>query len=277
MSSPMITAASPLLDAQDYAEIMRRAAARLRHEGSGALDLAVPACPGWKVRNLLFHVGHVASYVLACVVARGPQPDYRDPEPPPDTQLCDWMSEQVATVQARMAQTPPAAPAWNWSTGPQTASFWPRHLAHEAQIHLWDLHDALGRAAGSGAPPRTTALAHLGAASLAAVAVDGVDEILRLHLPARRRDEAALPGHGHARLVAVDVGIGWDVDLANDSVRSYEVGAEPVDAPAVAEGRVVLQGTAEVLYLALWGRVPLPLPAGTPPGARRIGAALVSG
>jgi uncharacterized protein (TIGR03083 family) len=280
----VITAASPLLDEQDYAGILRRAADRLHHDGTGVLDLAVPSCPGWKVRDLLFHVGHVASYVRACLAAGGPQPDYRDPDMPPDPQLPDWMSEQVEVVQARMAQLPPGAAAWNWSTGPQIASFWPRHLAHEAQVHLWDLHDALGREArdpdgGAAAPRRATPLTHLGAAPLAAVAVDGIDEILRLHLPARCRDDATVPGRGRARVVAVDVRIGWEVDLGTDSVRSFELGAEPLDvaAAAAAEGQAVLQGTSEALYLALWGREALPLAAGAAPEARRIGAALVSG
>jgi uncharacterized protein (TIGR03083 family) len=268
----------PMLSEHDYVAILRGAAHRLVEDGCRALDLPVPSCPGWAVRDLLFHVGHVAAYVHACFVAGGPQPDYRDPELPPDAELCDWMSEQVANVEARIARTAPAAAVWNWSVGSQTASFWPRHLAHEAQVHLWDLHHALDRdRRGPGAAERTTALAELGSTSPAAVAVDGIDEILRIHLPARRRDDAELIERGRARVVAADAGIVWDVDLAGDSVVTGRLRGPDAEPDADPGQQVVLRGSSEDLYLALWGRVPLPAPTGATRDARQICDALVSG
>jgi hypothetical protein len=109
------------------------------------------------------------------------------------------------------------------------------------------------------------------------VAVDGIDEILRIHLPARRRDDAELIERGRARVVAADAGIVWDVDLAGDSVVTGRLRGPDAEPDADPGQQVVLRGSSEDLYLALWGRVPLPAPTGATRDARQICDALVSG
>src|SRR5436305_715070 len=74
----------------------------------------------------------------------------------------------------------PRAPAWNWSLAPKAAGFWHRRMAQETAVHRWDAESAYGNAL-----PVERLLA-----------VDGIDEALRVFLPAGRAEEPVEGAHG---------------------------------------------------------------------------------
>ncbi len=144
----------------------------------------------------------------------------------------------------------PGTHVWNSSREPQRLDFWPRCVAHEALVHTWDAHHALGR---ERALPTRACL-------------DGVGEILDVQLPLRTEEIA------HARWTAVvratdeaAQGARWSVTIDHGTVETaLTTGRQATDDPA----DVLLSGPAERLYLGLWRRVSLPLTHGAPDRAR---------
>jgi uncharacterized protein (TIGR03083 family) len=214
------------------------------------LDAAVPACPEWRIRDVVHHLGNVASFIDACVEQGAGEPAFTDAEPLPDERLIQWAAEEWDRVLNRLAAADPLAAAWNWSTCPRTVSFWPRCLTHEAFVHCWDIADAVGESL----------------AIPADVAADGVDEILAVHLAAGVRDGRRFARAGRIEVHSTDTGHRWLVELTAATVHARAASpGEPRDTQITA--------TAEELYLDLWGRTRLQLD----PKQRRCADQLAAG
>ncbi|MFF9349302.1 maleylpyruvate isomerase family mycothiol-dependent enzyme [Streptomyces sp. NPDC014734] len=224
------------LDTAHHIEATRAVGAHVWRMAENRLDDSVPACPEWRIRDVVHHLGNVASFVHACVEQGAGEPDFTDAEMLPDDRLIPWVAEEWDEVLNRLAAADPLADAWNWSTEPHIVSFWPRCLTHEAFVHGRDVADAVGQSLTIPAD----------------VAADGVDEILAVHLAAGVRDGRRFAGTGRIEVHSTDTGDRWLTELTEATVHTRAaVPGEPCDTR--------IASTAEGLYLDLWGRTRLNL------------------
>lgn len=187
----------------------------------------VPSCPGWDRTTLLAHVGGVHSWVRAQVEA-GPAERIRlqeTPRPPeaPD-ELAAWFEANAAAL-ALALEAMDTSIEWPTWAGPQPGTFYPRRMAQETAVHRWD---------GAGGPID------------AALAVDGIDELLELFawlIPVER-----LTVHGMIHLHARDADGEWLVRISEAGI-SFEHGH--------AKGDVAVRGGAGDLLLWAWNRAPV--------------------
>lgn len=209
----------------------------------GDLDAPVPACPDWRVRDLVRHLGSVHRMFRRVadegLMHRPPRLDPDDRPEADDDRIVAWAEEQAARLLTALRHLDPDAPRWNFTTGPQVGAFIPRRMLHETTIHRWDLENAYGTPGSIGED----------------VARDGVREYLEV---LRLRWD---PWEGEPAVVRTDLGGGDTIDLrlepgAEPQVRSIDAGSEdgaPVDDVAT-EPDVILQADPVTLYLAWWGR-----------------------
>lgn len=229
----------------DYLEVIRTEAAALRAVVAGAdLEARVPSCPDWSLRDLVAHVGRTHRFHTGNVQRGVTDPPTFDalPVPPEDDHaLLLWLDEGVEDMLAVLARLDPDGPAWNWSLDPQVASFWPRRMALETAVHRWDAELALGKA-----QPFAPELA-----------ADGVDEVLRVHLPADRHDadeeeQVPDPHAGRVRVSASDHPGDWLVTLRPDGA---DVTGGPDGGGAEHGADATVRGPLFDLFLAVWGRL----------------------
>ena len=196
--------------------------------GSSDLDVQVPSCPAWSVRDLGHHIGEVQWYWAENVRAR--DADERSGASltslPSDADLLAWMGWCTESLVGALAESGPAAPCWTWWAAPRTAGAVARHQAQEAAVHRWD-------AEGVGAPGSGSPLP-------AQLAGDGVPEFVEIMIG----PSAEVLG-GAVTLVASDVGEHWRVEGAS---------AQRPGATKEAE----LKATASDLVLMLYRRLPVP-------------------
>ncbi|PZS35490.1 MAG: hypothetical protein DLM59_02965 [Pseudonocardiales bacterium] len=213
-----------------------RAEGRALRAAAGALDLdlPVPPCPGWSVRDLVVHLGKVYVWVSRTIAA-GDAPGDRSGLGPDDTDVLGWFDAAFAGLLATLEAIDPGAPAWNWSTQPDVAAFWPRRMAHETAVHRWDAQ----MAAGVADPVQVE------------WAVDGISEVLDTWLPAGR-GVSKNDADGLVRVTASDADRTWLVRLRPEGVTVLDESALLEDDAGAQTG---VAGTASDLLLALWGRL----------------------
>ena len=217
---------------------MRHESAALRAAAAteGALAAPVPSCPDWTVADLLRHNGTDLGW-LAEHVVRGAtgKPDDK-PEPAlPDDELLSWWDENLARVLTALDSVSPDLPAWNWAPSAKIARFWHRRFAHEQAVHRWDAQVAVG----------------LPEPIDAALAVDGVTEILDTWLPAGWAHRSDIDGV--IQLIVADSEDSWIVRVRGQAVSLLDTATLlPEDHRVDAQ----LTGSASDLVLSLYGRVP---------------------
>jgi len=202
------------------------------------LSAPVPAAPGWDVAELLRHQGMI--HARTSVILRTgtmERPSRRNgllPEAPAEGVL-DWYREGLAQLVADLrALGDPDRPVYSFAPGHERAGFWPRRMAHETTVHRVDAQQAVG------VPVSPID---------AALAVDGIDEILTVFVPALAGGRS--PADERVVLLRpVDVEAIWRVSFGADLV----VERDPEAAVAVD---AVVGASAADLLLWLWGRVPL--------------------
>lgn len=212
------------MDPAAHLEHLRVDSAALLAACVAAPTAAVPACPGWTRADLLGHVAGVHSWVRAQLGA-GPAERVRFSAielPPAGDELPAWFEANAAALAAELA-TMDVDATWQTWAGPQPGTFFPRRMAQETAVHRRDADPA----------PLDAALA-----------VDGVDELLDLfapRLPAERFAGLDATVHLHA----TDTDGEWLVHLTPDGLRAER---------AHAKGDVALRGTAGDLLLWAWNR-----------------------
>jgi uncharacterized protein (TIGR03083 family) len=196
------------------------------------LDLPVPVCPPWDVRAVVAHLAAVYDHkVMAMRLGRRPEQGEWTTDEPFGKDTVEWFADEHAKLLAELVSHSPAAYAWSWWEPDQTVGLWYRRMALETVVHRVDVETRFG------AP----------SAIDAALAVDGIDEVLTIMLAGDEEASAAVPGTGTVELLAGDAA--WSVVLEDSRT-------------VVTPGRrtspnAVLTGDPAALFLYLWGRAPV--------------------
>jgi uncharacterized protein (TIGR03083 family) len=211
----------------------RSAALRSAVAAAPGVDVTVPGCPDWTLKDLVRHVGEVQRGWGAIVTAADPagRPSAEqmgDREIRGD--LLEWSEASTAALIDALRTTGPDSPAWAWwdeEAAPRTSGAIARHQVQEAAVHAFDAQETAGQA-----EPLP-----------GVVAVDGVEEFLAVPL----RTMGKWP-HRPARITfsATD-GPSWTIDLT-------PTGAI-LDPAAAGEPVATVHASASDLVLALYGRV----------------------
>lgn len=212
-----------------YLEFIRADATALIQAARGRLAEPVPSCPGWSVGDLVEHVGHVYLHKIECIRRqRAPEPW---PPPPHDIDPLDWLEAATQEMLAEFADRGPGAPSYTWHEPDQTVGFWYRRMAQETAVHRIDAELA----------------AHAPTPVDAELALDGVDELLDIHVCGDWSDLPQPELVGRIGLRAADRS--WLVVLAAEDVTVEPFSGQDVDAVVSAE--------PSDLLLWLWGRLPV--------------------
>lgn len=205
------------------------------------LTVRVPWSRGWRLKNLVRHVGIVHRWATRLIVteARGYR-RMRDtddwPGKPTADEAADWLLAERHPLLDALTSADPDKAMWAWGAD-KHVRFWSRRMTHETGVHRADAELTLGVA------PRFTA----------DIAVDGVSEFLDNLWCARawRRDMRELCGAGERlELAASDTGDRWTVERTEDGFRWTH---HPDGEPGPSEVRV--SGSASDLYLLVWNRI----------------------
>jgi uncharacterized protein (TIGR03083 family) len=224
---------TPLAAAEALPRLEAAAEAFTAILAAGDLAAAVPTCPGWDLRTLAHHLGNVHRWARGAIVEGHPDTGEID-APSGQPELADWYRACAARLLATLREVGPDHACWTFGPKPRTASFWFRRQLHETTMHLQD-----AALAGDGPTPALELV----------VALDGIDEVVRMFFPRQVRLGRIAPLGRALALVPTDraphaVGLRWV--LAGD-------GADPAGGPA-SPVDVEAGGPAEVLLALLWHR-----------------------
>ena len=221
-------------------------------------DVVVPTCPGWRVRDLLRHLGYVHRWATGYVAGELTVmvPELSETEQlaagPADDQLIDWYTSGLTALKDALDRADPAMTAWTFLPARSPLSFWARRQAHETAIHSADAQLAAGS--------RPVFPAEL--------AADGIDELLIGFLGrdtvradagqagTATADRAAAADHPRVLEVrAADTGQAWHLRLSPDASRA--LATERGDCSDRLAADCTVSGPASGLYLLLWNRADL--------------------
>lgn len=202
------------------------------------LDAAVPTCPGWRVAELLGHIGFVhrwaTRYVATAVAEMEEEPGEEEitKSAPPESERCDWVADGHRALVRALRAAPPDLQCWTFLPAPSPLAMWARRQLHETTVHRVDAELARG---GEPTPVATDA------------AVDGIEELLFAFFGRRSRRRLEVPGGSVTLgLEAVDVPDGWTLRVSTDAGVEASRGTGECD--------VAVRGPASDLYLLLWHR-----------------------
>ena len=224
------------MDASRYLESLAADYGDLRDAAAAVeLTVPVPACPGWTMGDLVFHVAQV--YLHKVTVMRTGQ--WPEPWPPPGAEPAaelPLLGRAYGELIAEFSGRRPADPTPTWYDPDQTVAFWIRRMAQETVVHRIDAELAAGL-------PVTPVPGDL--------AVDGVDEVLKRFLG---YDPGALDqlegGHlardGQDTITVLAGQTAWTV---RPGPREVVIGDGAGDNP-----RVVIAAAPGRMLRWLWGR-----------------------
>ncbi|MFB6890282.1 maleylpyruvate isomerase family mycothiol-dependent enzyme [Kitasatospora sp. NPDC056327] len=219
----------------------RSAAFRAAIASAPDLDVRVPTCPDWTLRELAQHLGD-GRRRQAAVVAAGPgaEPPARTdpkgaPTAPRDPEALDaWLAESTELMLAALREAGPDRGCWTWwgrSQAPETSGAVARHQIQEIAVHTYDVQLVLGAA-----QPLPTD-----------VAVEGVDEFLTTV------SATSVPWPFEPATIDLHAteGRSWRLTLDAGGVRCDDLGA------GTEPGDLVIRGAAGELVLYFYDRAPL--------------------
>lgn len=198
------------------------------------LAAPVPTCPDWTVRDLLRHISAVHRWAAAIVGDRLTESPPFGVDEPADDDLLDWYRAGHAHLVHTLRAAPADLSCWTLLPAQSPVVHWARRQAHETTMHRVDADRATGP--GTSAPID------------AELADDGIDELLISFISGRsRRLRAETDRTMHVHTTDMDTH--WQLRIGQDKPKAERVaGAEPAD--------MSVSGPAELVYLALWHRVP---------------------
>ncbi|WP_103342530.1 maleylpyruvate isomerase N-terminal domain-containing protein [Amycolatopsis sp. CA-126428] len=207
-------------------------------------ETPIPTCPEWTITGLVGHLGRIYDAALKSLDAdpEGTWPPFT--EPPADWDGARaWWQERGGEFHERLPGLDPEAPSWVFSPGAErTARFWIDILAHELALHRLDAEYALR---GPGARELLTF------GYRPEFAAHGISQFLTKMIPSFVSHREPIAVTGTVLIKAADVGRAWVMRLRPE--RIPEVTAlDSLDALPATD--VVIAGTAEGAYRALWGR-----------------------
>jgi uncharacterized protein (TIGR03083 family) len=196
------------------------------------LDLPVPVCSPWVVRDVVAHLAGVYDHkVMAMRLGREPNQGEWLTDEPYGKDTVEWFEDEHAKLLAELTAHSPKAPAWSWWEADQTVGFWYRRMALETVVHRIDVEMQFG-------PP---------SAIYSALAIDGIDEVLTVMLAGDTAAATAVPATGRVEVLADDAA--WSAVLED---------ARTVVTPGRRTSpNATLSGDPAALFLYLWGRVPV--------------------
>lgn len=214
--------------------------AALREEGTlladtvarAELDTPVPTCPGWRLRDLVRHLGGVhrwaASYVAEAHTEHGDDDEKFMLLYPEDTALLDWFRDGHATLVAALSAAPADLECWHFLRAPSPLAFWARRQAHETAMHRADAEDACGAIT----PYKRD------------FAADGLDELFTGFF-ARRHGRLRFDPARTLAVLPTDVDDGWLLTMGPERLTTTR---------SRDDGDCSVAGAASDLYLYFWNR-----------------------
>jgi uncharacterized protein (TIGR03083 family) len=201
-------------------------------ERAGA-DAEIPTCPGWRMRDLLGHLGGVHRWAASYLTTGRSEP-WSETEQAgffqtvADEKLVGWFRDGHAALAETLRGADEATTCWSFLPAPSPLAFWARRQAHETAIHRADAESAIS------AVPRWNP----------DFAADGIDELLTGFLSRPSRRLVADPPVRLA-VAATDADTAWTVHI--------EPGGRRV-VPGRHTADLTVAGPASDLYLLLWNR-----------------------
>jgi uncharacterized protein (TIGR03083 family) len=218
----------------------------LRDDGVAFIDLvttndlatSVPACPGWSLADLAYHLGEVWNFwgnvVSERITDRGSLRSIAVPPRVAGAELGAWLESRLDALHQALDAAGPEPEVWTWTGANRPCRWVQRRMAQEVAVHR---HDA-ARAAG---------LHH---EVPIAVAADGIDEFLMWFAGTERRDGELKPGgtvHLHCTDTA-ELGVGGEWYVSSLKEPSCTFTREH------RKGDVAVRGRAHDLLMWLWRR-----------------------
>jgi len=189
------------------------------------LDIKVPSCPGWSIRDLVLHHAMFQSWITGLIRNRAVEPTAPVAvEPPVGVDVVDWYEAIGATLVAELRETDPGTRVW-CASGTR-AGDWARRQASETSVHRWDAQNAFGVA---------DPINH---------ADDYIIEMITLLLPNLIEHWGAEAPAGSLALLATDVDRQWVANYSATGIKVSEGG----------HGDVTVSGSASEVFLAVWSR-----------------------
>jgi uncharacterized protein (TIGR03083 family) len=199
---------------------------------TAGLEAAVPTTPGWTVADLIQHTGVRHRWVTEIIETKAQERVGRAeiPGPGQGDDAVAWFEAGAAGLLSTLEAADPDTPVWTWSSAePVPARFWFRRVAHETVIHRVDAESAAG---------------DVGPIEPAALAADGIDELLELVTVRTEGDDpGGLSGSFHFHTT----------DVAGEWVVVFAGGAMTVRREH-AKADVAVRGAASDLELFLYNR-----------------------
>jgi uncharacterized protein (TIGR03083 family) len=223
------------LELEEYIRAVRDDGEAVATAASGSLVAPVPSCPGWDVRDLVWHLGAVHHFWNQIAGLGLLDPDeVRRGDRPDDDDLVPWFERGLADLIRTFETVDPEAPVWSWiSSEPVPAAWIYRRMAQETATHRWDAQNAVGEPEAIGA----------------AIAVDGIDEFLYAFLGF---DASQLQdGAETVSLRATDTGDAWVVQTGDGRL----VVSPPDHAEVLGSVEAEAWAPASDLLLVLWRRL----------------------
>lgn len=197
----------------------------------GALDQPVDGCPEWTLASLVAHIGSLHRYIATGIELGDPG---KFPGPPSDVAAyADWFTDGAAAMEAVLRSRGDDEACWTFfPNAAPVIGTWVRRQCHELAVHRYDAE-----------------LAATGTAEAidAELARDGIDEYFDLFLPRVESRRPVRIGDLSIHLHATDVDSGEWFVRCGDEV--------PVVTHEHAKGDVALNGPADEILLALFGRI----------------------
>ena len=210
---------------------------------NAALDAPVPTAPEWDVRHLIAHQGMVHRWAFDCLHGERTDPGPYEAEGLATADPVLWLREGGRRLIAALDEAPVDLDAWVFlADAPAPRVFWARRQCHETTVHSVDMLAArLGRFPTADETWVTQQ-----------VAADGIDELLTGFMT---RPGSTLRSEQPVDLAVrpTDMDRSWLVHVSTEPA-TVQRGSGGRRAPHADSKELVVEGTAEQLYLALWNR-----------------------
>jgi uncharacterized protein (TIGR03083 family) len=203
--------------------------------GAADLDAPVPSCPGWKLTDLVRHVGEVYLYKVE-QMRLGHHADEWPPEGMNEEPPFELLDRAYVALTAEFDARGPQDPVFTWYPPDQTVGFWIRDMANETVLHRVDAELAAGEPI---------------AAIPDDLANDGIDELLVAFVQydvmvAPDKVAGFLTPAGESTVSVATPHRSWLVRMAAGTLR--------VDAPGVTSPSALVEASAPDVLLWLWNR-----------------------
>lgn len=231
------------VDFSEYLEALRESLDSMVADAREAgLDARVPTAPEWDVRQLIAHLGMVHRWATDCILGHRRDPSGHETDGLESDDPVMWLRDGGLQLVRTLQQAPVDLDAFVFlKDAPAPRLFWARRQCHETTIHSVDaLAAKLGRLPTADETWVTQQ-----------VALDGIDELLTGFMT---RSKSTLRSEDPVRLAVrpTDVDRSWLMHVSSEPPVVERGGGQ--GGWHRDHGDLVLEGTAEQLYLALWNR-----------------------